>query len=59
MKKEMKLIETDQDVLDTRKKYEHYGPDKNINQNTAVYHIRQLLNEVERLRGIDSTRDEG
>jgi len=52
MKKEMVPITTNQDVLDIRAKYEHYGEDKNLNRDTAVYHIRQLLNEVERLRGM-------
>ncbi len=52
MKKDLLLIQTDVDVRDIRAKYAHYGEDKNINKNTAVYHIRQLLAEVERLRGM-------
>jgi len=52
MKKDLVPIQTDQDVLDIRAKYEHYGEDKNINKDTSVYHIRQLLLEVERLRGM-------
>lgn len=52
MKSEMEPIETDDDVRAIRAKYAYYGEDKNINKNTAIYHIRQLLNEVERLRGM-------
>jgi hypothetical protein len=54
MKKDLVPIKTDEDVQAIREKYEYYGEDKNINKNTAVYHIRQLLKEVERLRGMQS-----
>lgn len=52
MKKDLVPIETDDDVRAIREKYAYYGEDKNVNKNTAVYHIRQLLLEVERLRGM-------
>jgi hypothetical protein len=52
MKKDLVLIKTDDDVRAIREKYARYGEDKNINKNTSVYHIRQLLAEVERLRGM-------
>lgn len=43
----MKELKTVEDVAKVRQKYAYYGEDKNINENTAVYHIRQLLNFIE------------
>jgi hypothetical protein len=39
---------TDDDVKAIKDRYSHYP--ENLNKNTAVYHVRQLLAEVERLR---------
>jgi nucleotide-binding universal stress UspA family protein len=40
-------------MIDTeaiRARYAHYGPTDKLKANTAVLHVRQLLDEVERLR---------
>ena len=41
---------TDEVLQKIREKYSHYPEDKKLNKNTAVYHIRLLLGEVEQLR---------
>ena len=36
-------------VEDIRKHYEYYGPTEKLHDNTAVQHIRFLLEEIDRL----------
>lgn len=37
------------DVEAIRKRYAHYGDTENLKKNTAVLHIRLLLEEIDRL----------
>jgi len=36
-------------VSDIRARYAHYGETEKLNKNTAVWHIRLLLEEIDRL----------
>lgn len=43
----------DRDLVEAiRAKYAHYGATENLKQGTAVSHIRQLLDELDRLHPI-------
>jgi len=44
-------------IENIRAEYEHYGPTNKLKPNTAVLHIRQLLEEIDRLKNTNESID--
>jgi hypothetical protein len=40
-------------LLEIRNRYEYYGPTEKLHKNTAVLHIRLLLEEIDRLKELE------